>query len=104
MARQLSRSYHNLFSISPLRAAVLGVLTLGLVPLLRMRRQFHDFIRFERQQLWYFAEFLRTRGSEDEVANIISNSTRVLRYDRALHWMQNFCIAGIIAVFWYYLP
>jgi hypothetical protein len=87
-----------MFSVPPIRAGILGFLTLGLLPLFRMRKQFRDVIRFERQEMWYFSEFLRARGQSAQ-AQAIAESSHRLRYRGALDFLGNLCIVAIILVF-----
>lgn len=95
--RHLSRVYWNQFSTSPIRSAIFGVLTLGLWPLLRLRRQFRDYIIFERQTMTYLAEWIRTRLGGDE-ATAFADSVKQIRYSRGIQLLQTFCVIAIIVV------
>ncbi len=76
----------------------MGLITLGLFPLLRMRKQFRQMIDFERQQIWYFAQLLRLRG-HDEEAQRLADHSHTLRYNLGLHWMQNLFIVIVVIAF-----
>ena len=103
VTRHLSRSYRNWFSSSPLRCGVLGVLTLGVWPLLRLRKQFRNYVAFEHQQLWYLAEWARTRLGGDEAAAFADGIKR-LTYRWTTQWVQTWCLIGIVLVMLSYAP
>ncbi len=86
--RSLGRSCFNLFSLSPLRAAVLALFTIGIGPFFRLSKQFRDVMTFERQQLAYLTEWLRTRGGGQEAA-ALADMTKTLDQregTRAIGW------------------
>jgi hypothetical protein len=67
--RSLGRSVRNQFSTTPGEAFWLGLFTFGLWPLIRMGRQFREYVSFERQQFWHVAEWLRVRvGGNEAIA------------------------------------
>jgi hypothetical protein len=94
VTRHLSRSYRNWFSTSPWRCGILSVLTLGLWPLLRLRRQFRNYVSFERQQLWYLGEWARTRLGGEE-ASAFADAAKKLEYRETIQWLQTWCLIGI---------
>ncbi len=93
--RTLSRSYRNQFSTSAIRSGFLGLLTLGIWPLARLRRQFRNYVLFERQQNWHLAEWVRTRFGGEE-ANAFADATRALHYSRLLQWFSTLCVIAVI--------
>ena len=97
--RSLSRPYHNHFSMGPVRAALLGVLTFGLVPLWRLRKQFRGYVAMEREQLWHLAEWLRNRRGGEQ-AQAVGDAVSMLRWRRGLAAIGTLCsifvLIGII--------
>jgi hypothetical protein len=77
--RTMSRSYRNQFSIGPIRAGLLALLTFGIVPLWRMRRAFRGFVTLEKQQLWHLGEWLRNRRGGEEAAAVADAVSRIGR-------------------------
>src|SRR5688500_7191224 len=94
--RSLSRSYENFFSYSPMRVAVLAILTLGIAPLVQLRIFFRQFVQFERQQFWYVAQLLRLRGASE--GETLEKASQRLRYDKGLHWLANLCMLAMIVI------
>jgi hypothetical protein len=64
--RSLGRSFKDQFSLPAADAAIIGLLTFGILPLWKLHRKFRDYITFEKQQLWHLAEWLRVRRGGDE--------------------------------------
>ena len=81
--RSLSRTQHDRFSLSPMRAALLGVLTFGLVPLWQLRKQFRNYVAMEKQQLWHLAEWLRNRRG-GEHAQAVADAVTTIQWRRGL--------------------
>jgi hypothetical protein len=95
--RSLGRSFRDQFSLTATDAAIGGLLTFGLLPLWRLHRQFHDYITFEKQQLWHLAEWLRVRrGGEDTLA--LHETLRRHRTSFVLSLGKFFGAAAFIAV------
>jgi len=93
--RTLSRSYRNQFSTSAIRSGILGLITVGLWPLVRLRRQFRNYVMFERQQNWHLAEWVRTRFGGEE-SGAFADATRQLHYSTPLQWFSTLCVLAVI--------
>ena len=93
--RTLSRSYRNQFSTSAIRAGILGLVTVGIWPLVRLRRQFRNYVVFERQQNWHLAEWVRTRFGGEE-ASAFADATRRLHYSKLLQWISTLCVLAVV--------
>ncbi len=93
----MGRSYHNQFSLSPVRAALLGFFTLGIAPALRLSRAFRSFAMFERQQLGYLADWLRVHaGGEDAAA--FADAVRTVRLRHGLGSIIRFGIIAFVLI------
>src|SRR4051794_39164661 len=57
--RSLGRSYRGQLSVSPIKAAMYGVVTFGFLPLWMMVRRFRGYVALERQQLAHVADWMR---------------------------------------------
>ena len=103
--KSLSRSFRNQFSISAAQGLGLGLITFGLWPLLRLRRQFRDYVTFEKQQLWHASEWLRTRRASDAAANLTEHARQArYRHHAALSALVTLIVAAVIAVMWISMP
>ena len=93
--RSLGRSFRNQFSVSPAQAFWFGLISFGLWPLLRMGRQFRDYVTFERQQLWHLTEWVRLRrGGEDSQA--LQSQLKAIRPRALIRFLIAACIAATI--------
>jgi hypothetical protein len=90
--RSLGRSFRNHYSLSPVRAAIIGGLSFGLVPIWRLMRQFDDYVTFERQQLTYAGEWIQSRGGPDATA--FRDRARMLRFRPAIKVAALLCVWG----------
>jgi hypothetical protein len=75
--RTLTRSGTYGFSSGVLKSMFVGALTLGFLPVVEWTRQFRAFARFERQQLWHLAEWLRLQTGRPEAAALQDVAQRV---------------------------
>src|SRR4051812_21725686 len=103
--KSLSRSFRNQFSISAIQGLGLGLITFGVWPLLRMQRQFRDYVTFEKQQLWHSAEWVRTRRGSDAAAALTEHA-RQARY-RHRGWITavvGVCVSAVVALVWISMP
>lgn len=79
--QSLARSLRGLFSLAAVQATGLGLLTFGLLPLLRLHRDFRSYTAFENQQSWHAAEWLRMRSGVQEASALADYAAR--RRDRS---------------------
>ena len=95
--KSLSRSFRNQFSISGGQALGLGLITFGLWPLLKLRRQFRDYVTFEKQQLWHATEWVRTRRGGSAAAAELADHMREARsrHHGGLAALVTLCLAGV---------
>jgi hypothetical protein len=93
--RSLSRSHHDHFSLSAVRAALLGVFTFGLVPLWRLQKQFRGYVAMEKQQLWHLAEWLRNRRG-GESAQAVADAVSTIHWRRGLSTIGTLCFAVVL--------
>jgi len=76
------------------RTLVLGILTLGMLPILVWSRRFRDFVTSEQQQLWHLAEWLRLRtGNPQAVA--LRDFSQSIRFRPLLNAMSLILVAGV---------
>ncbi|MEO6434968.1 MAG: hypothetical protein ABIP55_04305, partial [Tepidisphaeraceae bacterium] len=78
--RSLSRSLRNQYSMNPVQAAGLALLTFGIAPLFKLVGQFSGYLSLESQQVWHAAEWLRTRGGGEE-AEALADCAKKLRHE-----------------------
>lgn len=97
--RSLGRSHRNHLSLSPVRAGVLALLTFGVAPLLKLTRQFRNFVTLEHQQFWHLSEWVRTRTGSDE-ARELAEATRRIRFREGLvAWINTTLVMVGLIVF-----
>jgi hypothetical protein len=97
--RSLSRSVRNQFSISTIQALGLGLITFGFWPLFRLRKQFRDYLLFEKQQLWHAAEWIRTRRGSEPASALTEYAKQVRYRDRwILATLAGLCAAAVVIV------
>ena len=98
--RGLSRSLRGQFSMTPLGALGFGLLTLGLLPLFRLRRQFRAYRALEAQQTWHAAEWLRTRSGGTPSEALANEAKALRRPQRPWMWIiMTLCAFASIALF-----
>ena len=98
MLRSLSRPDQGRHSVSALGAGILAVLTLGMLPLLTLRRRFRQYVLQERQQYSYLAQWLRERSDSGE-EEIFADAVNTICYRRWIHVVQGLALLGILSVF-----
>jgi hypothetical protein len=86
--RSLGRSRRDLYSLPPLRAMLLGWVTLGIAPVYRLARQFRDAVALENQQLWHTAEWIRTRAGGPEGSALADEAKRLRHHDGVMMWVK----------------
>jgi hypothetical protein len=77
--RSLSRSFRGHYSWGVITTLVLGLGSLGVLPLLRWTRFFWQYVRLERQQLWHLAEWLRLQTAHPD-ADALPDQAETIRW------------------------
>lgn len=77
LLRSLSRSFRGHYSWGVLTTLVVGLLSFGILPLLRWTQQFHRYVRLERQQLWHLAEWLRLQTAHPDAATLPDETNQI---------------------------
>jgi hypothetical protein len=95
--RSLGRSYRNQFSLSPVRATLLGLLTLGVFPIFRLSAAFRNFVMFEKQQLGYLTDWLRLHAGGEEAA-ALADWTKAIDTGRRGSVVVRFCLVAVVLV------
>jgi hypothetical protein len=81
--RTLTRECQAGYSTGAVRTLLLAVVSLGFLPVVTWTRRFRAFARFERQQLWHLAEWLRLHTGRPEAAALTGLAERA-RWQRAI--------------------
>lgn len=75
--RSLSRSFRGHFSWGVLATLFFGLISLGILPLLRWTQTFWQYVRLERQQLWHLAEWLRLQTAHPDAATLPAEADNI---------------------------
>lgn len=75
--QSLTRSLRGRFSLSAVQAIGLGLLTFGLLPLLRLHRDLRSYGAFESQQMWHAAEWVRIRNGGQDASALAEHAGRM---------------------------
>lgn len=75
--RSLSRNFRGHFSWGVVTTFVLGLASLGVLPLLQWTRNLWQYVRLERQQLWHLAEWLRLQTAHPDAATLPEEANQI---------------------------
>jgi len=96
----LTRKMNLRSSWGPIKAAVLGLISGGLLPLILLPRRFGKFVDAEQKQLWHFAEWLRLQFPSQETDRF-QESLSKLRFRRLIWILSLLFAAGAVAWAWH---